>query len=158
MELEQRFYEFEVREDGNVIEGTAIRYGDQAVFGDFKETFEPRSLVFDDVILNLQHQRTAPVARTGAGLVLTDSASALSVRATFPDTTFGRQARELVQARILRGFSLEFRALQDQWSGQHRTVKRARLYGIGLVDIPAYPASVIAERMAQLMLRRRMVF
>lgn len=80
-ELEQRFAEFRV--EGNVITGTAIRYGDEAAFGEFRETFVPGSIDFDDVILNLQHQRSAPVARTGAGLVLTDNPQSLSIRAEF---------------------------------------------------------------------------
>lgn len=146
MEPERRFAEFRVEAEG-VIAGTAIRYGDTAKIGAFAERFEPGALRFDDVIANLMHRREAPVARTGAGLTLTDGPSSLEARIELPDTVYGREARELVQARILRGFSIEFRAEEQRWEGKTRIITRASLTGLGVVDRPAYPDSVIAERM-----------
>ena len=146
MEAERRFAEFRVEGEG-VIAGTAIRYGDLARVGSFAERFEPGALRFDDVIVNLMHRREAPVARTGAGLTLTDGQGALEARISLPDTTYGREARELVEARILRGMSIEFRASQERWEDKTRIIESATLTGIGLVDRPAYPDSVIAQRM-----------
>lgn len=152
-DMEYRFAEFRADTDG--IGGVVMRYGDRGTIGNFTEEF--RAGVFGDpgdVILNVQHQRAKPVARTGAGLELSDTASELRAMVRFPDTAFGREARELVDAKILRGFSVEFRALEDEWQGNHRIVKRATLYGIALVDRPAYSDSQIAERWAKEIERR----
>ena len=39
---------------------------------------------------------------------------------------------------VRRGFSLEFHAETDEWAGDLRTVTRAGLPSIGVVDRPAY--------------------
>ena len=142
---EFRFVEF--RAVGDAVEGTAIRYGDVATIGEFSERFERGSIRFDDVIANIMHDRRKPVARTGSGLTLSDGPDALRARIEAPDTTYGREMRELLSAGLLRGFSVEFRAIEDRWEGSTRIVKRAELTGIGIVDRPAYPDSAIASRM-----------
>ena len=149
MEAERRFVEFRL-EDGGALRGVAIRYGDVARFGDFSERFEPGSLAYDDVIVNLMHRREAPVARTGAGLELRNTDRELEARITLPDTSYAREARELIDARILRGLSVEFLPSQERWEGKERVIERAKLVGIGLVDRPAYPDSTIAARMAEI--------
>lgn len=142
--VERRFVEF--RADGDALTGVVVRYGDVAEFGDWRERFEPRSLEYDDVVANLQHDRGRPVARIGAGLTLADSEAALEARIVPPDTTYGREARELVAAGILRGLSMEFRSLDERMEGRTRVVTRAELVGIGIVDRAAYRASEIAAR------------
>ena len=144
-DLERRFVEF--RQVGAAIEGTAIRYGDVAQIGDFGERFEPGSLTYADVVVNIQHDRSKPVARIGAGLELRDSSAALLASIDPPDTVYGRELRELLSARILRGLSLEFRTAKERWEGAVRVVQGAELVGIGVVDRPAYPDSQIAARM-----------
>lgn len=146
-EYERRFVEFRIEDDG-AITGPIIVYGDEARFGDWRETFAPGSLRHSDVIVNIQHDRDRPIARTGAGLTLTDGPDAMRAHIVMPDTVYAREARELVQARLLRGFSIEFRAERDSWEGQKRTVHEAELRGLAIVDRPAYPDSVIAHRMA----------
>lgn len=144
MEAERRYAEF--RADGDTIAGPLMVYGDEARFGDFSEVFEPGSLRYNDVIANLQHDRSRPVARSGAGLAITDGPEALRTTITLPDTSYAREARELVQARILRGFSIEFRAREERFEGKRRIITRADLLGFALVDRPAYAGSVIADR------------
>ena len=142
---EFRFVEFRVA--GDAVEGTAIRYGDVATIGEFSERFEPGSISFSDVIANIMHDRSKPVARTGSGLTLSDGPDALRARIEAPDTVYGREMRELLSAGLLRGLSVEFRAIEDHWEGSTRIVRRAELTGIGVVDRPAYPDSAIAARM-----------
>lgn len=146
-ESEHRFVEFRIEDDG-AIAGPIIVYGDEARIGDWRETFAPGSLRHSDVIVNIQHDRYRPIARTGAGLTLTDGPDAMRAHIVMPDTAHAREARELVSARLLRGFSIEFRAERDSWEGQKRTVHEAELRGLAIVDRPAYPDSVIAHRMA----------
>ena len=146
-EPERRFHEF--RADGDTVAGPLMVYGDEARFGDWRERFEPGSIkVGNDVIANLQHDRAKPVARSGAGLDLQDDPAALRATIRFPDTAYAREARELVNANILRGFSVEFRAVNEEWDGKTRIIREAQLLGFALVDRPAYPGSVIADRFA----------
>ena len=136
----------ELRADADGIQGTIVRYGDVADLGPMgRERFEPRSVAWDDVILNIQHDRKQPVARTGAGLEIHDGGDALTLRARLPNTEFGRRARELVDAGILRGLSAEFLPQRDRYDGGMRVIQRALLRGVGLVDRPAYPQSTLAR-------------
>lgn len=111
-------------ESPDVITGTVLRYGDLAHIGrTFHERFMPGSVNFDDVVLNLLHDRQQPVARTGAGLELRDSDKSLDLRATLPPTVFGRRAKELVDAKIIRGLSAEFVAHRERMDGGVRVIK-----------------------------------
>ena len=66
-----------------------------------------------DVILNIQHDRGKPIARTdGGGLVLTDSPQSLRIAATLNETRQCEDVLTLVRDRVLRGLSVEFRANQ----------------------------------------------
>lgn len=142
---EYRFVEF--RHQAGQLGGVVIRYGNHAQIGGFSEEFAPGAFGQpEDVILNLQHQRAKPVARMGAGLMLQDSPQDLRAHVDLPDTVHGREARELVDANILRGFSVEFSVAKETWTGDHRCVQEATLHGIALVDRPAYSDSQIAAR------------
>ena len=148
-EPEKRFFEFRAFDDGSRIEGRVMRYGSAAKIGTFSERFQPGAFGQPgDVILNIMHERGKPVARTDAGLSLVDTAEELRAEVSLPDTPHGREARELVNARILRGFSVEFRAREEEWEASARTIVEADLLGIALVDRPAYPDAVIAARFA----------
>ena len=149
METEFRFCE--VRREGRVLEGTAIRYGDTARVGARGERFEAGALGVDegrlDVLLNVQHDRGRVLARTGGGgLVLNDTPTALEVRAELPETAESNDVLALVESRVLRGFSLEFQALRERTEGTCLVIQSARLVGIAFCDKPAYKASTVAAR------------
>ena len=148
--LQRRFVEF--RFDGDrTISGVAMRYGDTAKlpWGD-KERFEPGAfgnVGSKDVILNFQHQRPQPLARTGGGgLTLDDSSQELRISAKLPDTRAANDAIELVKQNIVRGFSVEF--LPESWRMEDEVtvVTKAELKNVGLVDRPAYQESRINPR------------
>ena len=63
----------------------------------------------------------------GGGLVLTDSATALEVRAELPETRESSDTLALVEAGVLRGLSLEFQPLAERMEGGVRVLVRARL-------------------------------
>ena len=130
-------------EDGNVLTGTVVRYSDTATLPFGKEQIEAKAFQpIGDVILNRQHDRRVPLARTnGGGLELIDSDVELRLRANLVDTVDGLDVLKLVRANVLRGFSVEFQALQERLSGDVVVVEKAVLRGIGLVDEPAYPQS-----------------
>ena len=102
-----------------------------------------------DVILNVQHNRERPIARTGpdSGLVLVDSQDALRVTALLDtETTDGADAVRLLTRQILRGLSVEFVAIRQAFVAGVREIREARLMGLGLVDRPAHEGSVAELR------------
>lgn len=141
----------ELRADGRTLEGVAVRYGDEAqITPSVRERFEAGSItpVADGVILNVQHDRRRPLARTGdgGGLELLDSSDALKVRAALPPTREADDTLALVKRGVLRGLSVEFDIIRERWEGTLRIVERALLAGIGVVDRPAYPQSAVHAR------------
>ena len=152
--IEYRYSEIS-ETDGRTLVGTVIRYGDVSTKNTYggPETFE--SGAFGDVgaldtILNYQHNRQRPLARTnGGGLVLQDDSDALRIAATLPETRDADDALELVEKGVLRGFSTEFVSRQEMDKNGVRTIRQAALPGIGLVDRPSYLDSVIAEIRAE---------
>ena len=129
------------------LSGTAIRYGDVATLPFGKEAIDSGAfgnLEDSDLILNRQHDRGKPLARTGGGgLIIEDSSTELKLRADLPDTEPAREAITLVRSGVLRGFSIEFRALREYVKDRVVHVAEGRLFGISLVDRPAYPESQV---------------
>ncbi len=150
----ERRFEIRAEPEGNVLSGTAIRYGDTATLPWGRERFEPGAfgdLSGADVILNRQHQRHSVLARTGgAGLVFADGPEALSFRAEMPDTRDARDTMTLVRAGVLRGASIEFRATQERIEAGAIVIARAVLVGLAICDTPAYPDSTIAAARARI--------
>ena len=137
----------ELRADGERrVSGVAVAYGD--VSPQWQERFTPGSIELEPVLnLNVQHDRGRPVAGyPDGGLRFTDSPEAMEVSAELADTSEGRDAWTNVRGRILRGFSLEFVALEERLEGALRVIERAALVGIALVDRPSYPASTVQAR------------
>ena len=131
---------------GRSIRGRVLRYLDEATiatgFGQKRERFA-RGAFGDvsklDTTLDLQHSLTRRIARTGGGgLVLTQDGDDIMLAATLPETRDADDTIALVRAGVLRGFSIEFHAETDEWLGDLRTVTRAGLPAIGVVDRPAY--------------------
>lgn len=154
---EYRFAAFEFRaadsdSSPGTLAGIAMRYGDVATLpGGIRERFEPGSFGPDveraDVLVNWQHHREAPLGRTGGGgLTLADGPDALRVALVLPATVAGRDVAELARRRVLRGFSVEFRAPMDRFEAGIRVVQRARLTGLAVVDRPAYGDALASLR------------
>ena len=147
-EIEYRFVKIDPPAgDSRILQGTVITYGEIGV-GDYgPERFTPGSLeVNPDIILNVQHDRGRPIARTPDTLQLVDSAEALTLRADVPETREGTDALVAVRMSILRGLSLEFRGAKFTMQGGIRTITSALVSGVGLVDRGAYEGSKVETR------------
>ena len=143
---EKRFLEFRAVE-GRTIHGTALDYTDLAKRFDVgPERFLPGAfgnVSKLDVIANLHHERSRPVGRSGGGgLELRDSEKALEISLELPNTRDGDDALELVDKKILRGFSIEFVSKRETRQGGVRVISSAVLSGVALVDRPSYPKSI----------------
>ena len=130
-------------------EGILMRYNSIGV-GDFgKERFEPGAfgaVEQADVSLTIQHDRGRQVARTPQTMKIVDSNSLLAMVAKPPATQETLDARALVQAGVLGGLSIEFRAVEQRQENGIRVISRAELAGVSIVDRPAFPESVIEAR------------
>ena len=132
-------FELRAEPEGRTLSGIAIRYGDTATLPFGKERFEPGAFAdLSDVRMDVQHVRSRIVARTGSGLVLTDSPDALRFSAELPDTREGNDTLELVRRGILRGASIEFRAVREQLVAGIRVIREALLSAVSVVDTGAY--------------------
>ena len=151
MEPERRY--FQIRQGdggGRTLTGTAIVYGDVAAFPWGRERIEAGAfLPLGDVVLNFQHDRGRPLARTGGGgLEVMDDTGKMEIRATLPETREADDVLELVRQSIIRGLSVEFMADRERFEGDDlRIIERATLVGIGVVDSPAYSESEVSARM-----------
>ena len=139
---EIRFSLLEYREEGErmIVSGVAARYGELAPIGSyFKERIQRGAFgSIGEIVANVQHDRRVALARhsVNGGLSFSDSDSELRVSLELPPTTAGRDAGVLVQRGVLRGFSVEMLGIRDSWEGENRTIEKATLSGIGLVDDP----------------------
>ena len=148
--LERRSFELRAVPDSGaaVLEGVAVPWNVPARVGRFSESFKRGALNFDrDILVNIQHDPRRVVARNNAagGLALWDSPEGLRTRINLPDTAEGRDTRTLVNTGVLGGLSIEFRANDERWAGNHRTVLQADLDSIGIVSRPAYAGATISE-------------
>ncbi len=147
--IEQRFITgLEVRRDdaGAMISGVALRYGSLADLGGFHERFRPGALRWDPdgVLANIQHDRKRLIGRSGSNLILTHTDRELRAELKPLDTQDGRDALAMAEARLLRGWSIEFEAVKEHLDdhARIRTISEARLRGLGLVDRPAFKDSL----------------
>ena len=129
------------------LSGRVIRYGDLARLPFGSEIIDSGAfgdLSNADLILNRQHDRGKPLARTGGGgLQVIDSQTELRLQADLPDTPTARESMSLVRSGVLRGFSVEFRAKNEYIRDNVLHIAKAELVAIGLVDKPAHPESQV---------------
>ena len=163
MTTELRFAELRAEPNSRQLSGIAVSYGDIAKLPWGEERIEAGSFGnINDVILNKQHDRARPLARTkGGGLELIDGNDALRMKALLPETRDADDVLELVRSGVMRGLSTEFIAEDEEFQGSLRVIKRARLVGLAVVDQGAYPQSLVAQREAVIRAlpnRRRIVW
>ena len=155
--LETREFEIELelREEGDemTLTGYAALFNSRSEnLGGFTEVIAPgafaRSLKSrNDIKLLWNHDTSAVLRSTRAGtLKLEEDERGLRVIASLPNTTHGRDARELVKRGDVTGFSFGFTIPGrggDEWNaeGTERTLKSVRLHEVSLTPFPAYQAT-----------------
>ena len=140
-----------------IASGIVIRYGDEASFAHgLKERFEAGAfgdLRDQDLRVNRMHLRHQPLARSNSGnperggmLTLDNDLARMYAEILMPDTQLGRDTCTELRLKLLRGLSLEFRSLVEDMINGVRVIKRAKMFGFGVVDQPAYPGSMAEMR------------
>ena len=146
--LERRGAGVELRAEGRVLVGPAVRYGD--VSPSHRERIEAGAFGLLDSKtrwLNYAHDADRVIAWTGGGgLELTDTPDALEVRATLAEIPLASLALVEIAAGRMRGLSIEFRVKEESRAGGIRVISRASLAGVGLVQNPSYQQSVVETR------------
>ena len=157
MKMETRVFEneFEIREtpDGMHLEGYAAIFNSRSQnLGGFTEMIEPGAFRAslrsrNDIKFLWNHDTGAVLGSTRAKtLTLTEDERGLRVSAILPNTTLGRDIKELVSRGDVTGFSFGFSMPArggDSWNsdGSERTLKSVRLHEVSLVSFPAYEAT-----------------
>ena len=152
--LETRIIEqtFEIREetDGMHLEGYAALFNSRSEnLGGFTEIIKPGAFrtslrARNDIKFLWNHDTGAVLGSTRSGtLTLTEDERGLKVSAILPNTTLGRDVRELVARQDVTGFSFGFSMPArggDEWNadGTERILKSVRLHEISLTAFPAY--------------------
>jgi HK97 family phage prohead protease len=153
--METRVFEIdslEVREeaDGMHLEGYAALFNSRSEnLGGFTETIAPGAFraslkARNDIKLLWNHDTGAVLGSTRAGtLTLTEDDRGLRVSAVLPNTSHGRDARELISRGDVTGFSFGFSMPArggDEWNseGTERVLKSVRLFEVSLTPFPAY--------------------
>ena len=145
MELEIRYSMNGLVSAGRVVRGVVMQYGAIGKHpGGFRERIEPGAFTFEPgLFLNRFHQRITPIARLGKHLTLEDTNSELRMTATLPETATCNDVLKEIDAELLNGFSVEMKVARDSWQRGVRVIHKAKVYGIGLVDKPAYPEATL---------------
>ena len=146
--IERRYAELRAAAEGRTLSGDVVVYGEVSTGLPWRERIEPGAFQpLGDVRLNLQHQRTVLLARTGGGgLVLEDGPNALRMRAELPSTTAADDTLALVRAGVLRGLSVEMHPRQERQVSGVRSISRARLSGLSVVDSGAWDGARVEAR------------
>ena len=149
--------EVRVSGDGRYLEGVGIVFGTRSEpLGGFVEVIDPEVTIDTpgDLVATFNHDTGALLGRASSGTLQTSrDAEGYRYRVEIPDTTAGRDLRELVKRRDVRGSSFTFDVPDggDTWERKAggialRTVKALNLHEIGPVVFPAYPETSVAIR------------
>ena len=138
--MEHRFSNLQ----GNKAEGYALYWNKKAYIPEIGkyESFCPDSLEIPDCVpLYWQHKKVRPLASSKSGtLRLKKDAIGLKFSADLPKNC--EYEKELIGRGDIPGASVSFVCLQEDNSGGHREIKKARLCELSLVASPAHESSV----------------
>ncbi len=151
----------ETRADGDkmTVAGYAAVFGQETdIAEEFFEVIEPgafkRSINGEDVLALYQHNPCCILGRKSAGtLRLKEDNKGLAVEIDLPNTTNGRDVRELIQRGDISGMSFGFYVpdtLSEKWdfsvNPPRRRILNVELYEVSIVANPAYSGTSVALR------------
>jgi len=158
--VEFRSFEGEIRDvgDGNTFVGYAAVFNSESEPLPFVERIAPGAFAKSlksrkrDIRMYVNHDSSQVLASRRSGtLRLSEDETGLRVEAELPDTTAGRDMRELLRAGIVDKMSFGFTIPRggDRWSedGRTRELREVALHEVSVVTgFPAYEATTAAVR------------
>lgn len=119
--------------------------------GAFKKTISERT-----PILQWNHGNDPAVGQVPIGAIskLREDARGLYVEARLHDNDHVRPIRDAIASGAVQGMSFRFQVVRDKWDNDPkvpvRTIKEVRLFEVGPVAFPAYDATSVGVRDAEL--------
>ncbi len=170
-DLELRSLVMPVEQRAAADNGTVTVIGYAAVFGDtadiggyFRETIArgafANSIRDADVRAYFDHDRGRVLGRkSAASLRLSEDAKGLRVEIDLPNTSDGRDVRELIERGDISGMSIGMIVLKESWDQTVepalRNIQEVVLREVSIVSEPAYEGTSIALRSLEAARRER---
>lgn len=112
------------------------RFTEEIAPGAFAQTLAARN----DVLALVDHDASKVLGRTKSGtLRLSEDVRGLAFDIQVPNTTLGADILEMAQRGDIGGASFSFKAIDEDWSGNHRSLKAVHLLEVSIVMAhPAY--------------------
>jgi HK97 family phage prohead protease len=159
-EVEFRSFTGELRQegDGNTFVGYAAVFNSPSEPLPFIERIAPGAFSKSlrnrkrDIRLFVNHDSSMVLASRNSGtLILAEDERGLRVEATLPDTTAGRDMKELLRTGVVDKMSFGFQVDRrgDQWSddGMERVLTSVRVFEVSVVTgFPAYESTMASVR------------
>lgn len=161
-------------DDAGHVHGLVTPFDRETVIGDlkrggFKETVRAgaftKTLAEGDPLMVWQHRMDQPLARKSAGNLdlregELDGQRGVVIDADPVDTSYARDMRALVKAKVVTGMSFGFEVVKDAWTdddgnpsnryvGTRRELLEVRMIEASPVTLPAYGGTVLQMRDAQ---------
>lgn len=148
----------DARDDGSrrTVHGYAAVFDQPTeIAGEFLEVISPgafaETLRSADVRAYFDHDKGRILGRASSGtLRLREDATGLAVEIDLPDTTDGRDVRELITRGDVSGMSFGFVVTREAWDFSallpRRTVQVVDLIEVSIVSAPAYEGATVALR------------
>lgn len=154
--LQQELAEVRISKDGKTLAGYGAVFGSRSkpLGGFVEEIARGAKVEFEDVHATYNHSPDQLLGRVKSGtLRVTIDDVGIRYSVDLPNTTAGRDVRELVERGDVDGSSFAFDTLDDEWSRKDditlRTLKAVKVYELGPVAFPAYPDTTVAVRSLQ---------
>lgn len=153
MTRERRALAAELRAKGRKLEGYAAVFDKEAALPGFTEVLKPGAFSAtlaerSDVLALVDHDSSRVLARTKSGtLRLAEDSRGLAFDLDVPDTSAGKDVLALAERGDLGGMSFGFTATDENWTGDRREIRAAKLYEISVVSAwPAYDGTIVQAR------------
>ena len=109
------------------------------------------SILEDDIVSCRDHEDHLVLGRTSSGSLRLDNRDdGLYYEVDLPDTGYARDLVISVKRKDVKGNSFRFHTIEDYWSivngEEYRDLVKCKLYEVGPVTMPAYPATGLGLR------------
>lgn len=144
MEKRELFMRAEVTDDGQLVRGVGVPYGETITIWGQRERLERGAVEADGALLFYRH--TEPI---GVVIEHSDDENGWYPTGRFSNTRAAQDARELARDGALPGLSIGFEPLE--WrnerddDGDVIVYSRVRVREVSLVPFPAYPSATVTE-------------